>query len=73
MIKLLQRFYFWLRFGIITKRVRAVDGGVESEIEYLDRWGNVVGYWAYGYFYPGMPYQGQIPPKKFECGTFTPL
>ena len=48
----------WLRFGQITETVKAVDGGVASEIEYRGRFGWVVGYWAYGHFDPSLPYQG---------------
>ena len=48
----------WLRFGDITETVKSVDGGVVSEVEYRGRGGQIVGYWAYGYFDPAFPYKG---------------
>lgn len=51
----------WIRFGKIKATVKAVDGGVESEIEYTGRFGRIVGYWAYGYFDPALPYKGDRP------------
>jgi len=48
-----------LRFGKLTERILATAGdNVPSEIEYLDRNGQVVGFWAYGCFHPDYPYQG---------------
>lgn len=48
----------WIRFGKIKATVKATDGGVASEIEYTGRFGRVVGYWAYGFYDPAFPYQG---------------
>lgn len=49
----------WIRFGHVTEKVMATVGdGVVSEIEYRGRGGKMVGYWAYGYFDPKLPYQG---------------
>lgn len=49
----------WVRFGDITEVVRGTAGdGVVAEVEYRGRGGKVVGYWAYGYFDPALPYQG---------------
>lgn len=56
---MLRRLWLWLRFGRITEHVLAVDGGVASEIELHDRFGRVVGYWAYGFYDPHFPYRGQ--------------
>lgn len=50
--------YFYIRFGRLTERVMMNDWYV-AEIEYKDRNGRQVGYWAYGYFEPNQPYQGQ--------------
>jgi hypothetical protein len=56
----LKRFYIWVRFGKITKRVTATAGdNVPAEIEYLDRRGRVVGFWAYGDWHPRYPYRGE--------------
>jgi len=49
----------WIRFGKITEKVKAVDGGHASEIEYRGRFGKVVGYWAYGSYDPSLPYKGE--------------
>lgn len=54
----MKRFLRWLRFGQIKAKVKAVDGGVPSEIEYRGRRGTVVGYWAYGCYDPTLPFQG---------------
>ena len=55
---MLRRLWLWLRFGRVTEHVKAVDGGVPSEIEYRGRFNRVVGYWAYGSFDPQGPYRG---------------
>ena len=49
----------WVRFGTITEHTTATAGdNVTAEVEYRGRHGKVVGYWAYGYFDPNLPYQG---------------
>jgi len=55
---MIRKFYLWLRFGTIRSEVRAVDGGVASEIEYFGRFNKSIGYWAYGSFDPSGPYRG---------------
>ena len=55
----LQAAWLALRFGQITCVVKAVDGGVPSEVEYRGRFDRVVGYWACGSFDPKLPYRGQ--------------
>lgn len=55
----LQAAWRWIRFGTITEHVMGTAGhGIVAEIEYRGR-GKVVGYWAYGYFDPALPYQGK--------------
>lgn len=49
----------WIRFGELKATIKAVDGGTPSEIAYMDRWGRLVGYQAYGHFDPAMPYRGE--------------
>jgi hypothetical protein len=39
--------------------VRAIDGGVASELEYVDDNGKTVGYWAYGSWDDNLPYRGE--------------
>lgn len=56
--KRLVRVWVWFRFGKITARVVSHDGGYPSEIEYRDSDGYLIGYWAFGYFDPKLPYQG---------------
>lgn len=52
-------FWQWVRFGSITEKVVATAGdNVVAEVAYYGRKGRMVGYWAYGYFDPKMPYQG---------------
>ena len=46
-------------FGILTERVIATAGdNIPAEIEFIDKHGNVVGFWAYGHFHPDYPYRG---------------
>lgn len=45
---------------MIYSIVRSVDGGVASEVEFVDEEGQMVGYWAYGHFNPSLPYHGQF-------------
>lgn len=54
----IKKAWQWTRFGTITETVKSVDGGVASEVEYRGRGGKIVGYWAYGYFDPKLPYHG---------------
>ena len=51
----------WLRFGRLYERVTdTLDGHLVMEYEVRSfRSGRIVGYWAHGYFDPGMPYTGQ--------------
>jgi hypothetical protein len=58
MIYLIKAFN-WLRFGTLTPVVIAVDAGVNSEIEYIGRFGIAYGYFAYGNYNPAQPYRGQ--------------
>ena len=49
-----------IRFGKITSKIIATAGdNVPAEIEYYGRGGKLIGFWAYGYFQPNLPYQGQ--------------
>lgn len=51
--------FYWDDSNIVTDEViHAVDGGYVSEIEYLNKYGERIGYWAYGSFDPSLPYQG---------------
>lgn len=47
-----------IRFGKLKAVVVAMDGGLPSEIEYVNSRGIVQGFWGYGSFDPAMPYQG---------------
>jgi hypothetical protein len=52
------KFWQWVLFGKITSRnIDRIDW-IVTEIEYRGRFNRVVGYWAYGYFDPSLPYQG---------------
>lgn len=57
-IQVLKRAWQRIRFGRVTEKVMSVDGGVVSEVAYVDRNGKIVGYWAYGSFDPSFPYKG---------------
>lgn len=45
-------------FGLITETIKDKVENVVSELEYKDKEGNVIGYWAYGFYDPRLPYQG---------------
>jgi len=52
-----RKTYNYLRFGAVTAHIiGTVGGGVPAEIEYRDKDGRVVGFWAYGYWHPDYPY-----------------
>lgn len=60
MKRLLLKWYLKVRFGEITSKVVGTAGdNIPAEIEYYGRGGKVVGFWAYGYYRPKYPYQGQ--------------
>lgn len=48
----------YIRFGNVTERVVGTVGhNVPSEIEFIDKHGNVVGFWAYGHWHPDSKYK----------------
>ena len=55
---LIKKLYLFIRFGKITKRVVDSINGYPCEIAYYDRNGDMIGYWAYGYFDPEGKYRG---------------
>ena len=57
--KIASAVWKWVRFGTITERIKDSINGIPCEIEYVVRWGRVVGFWAYGYWDPSGPYQGK--------------
>lgn len=60
MINRIRRFfrkiYNRIRFGHVRPVVKSTVCGVVAEVAYIDRNGEVVGYWAYGHFDPNLPY-----------------
>ena len=47
----------WLRFGKVSSQVVSTVGhGVVSEVEYKNKKGDIIGYWAYGYYDPKLPF-----------------
>lgn len=67
-MKWMRRVYNWIRFGMVHGVVKGEVGGVVSEIAYYDRRGRMVGYWAYGYFDPSMPYNTGNKPTSYRFG-----
>lgn len=57
-MKCLYKLYVKIRFGKLSYRTVAFVEGCEAEYEVLDRHNKVVGYWAYGYYDPRLPYRG---------------
>lgn len=50
--------YNRVRFGKVTAQVTGTAGhNVAAEIEYRDKSGEVIGFWAYGSWHPSYPYQ----------------
>jgi hypothetical protein len=58
-MRILRRFWRWVRFGCIREEVRSVDGGICSEIAFIGRGGKIVGHWAYGSYDPAFSYKGR--------------
>lgn len=58
LLNTLRNLWIWMRFGEITSKVVYRIDYIECEIEYHDRNGKLIGYWAYGDFDPELPYQG---------------
>ena len=56
---MIKKIWFWIRYGKVKSEVKSTDGGRISEESFMGRNGRRVGYWAYGSFDPGYPYQGQ--------------
>ena len=55
----IKRIYCLIRYGKITSNIIDNINYTPCEIEYVDKNGKTIGYWAYGYFEPYLPYQGQ--------------
>jgi len=58
-INIIKKLWYLLLYGRITYTVMDDINGMVCEEKYVDRYGNIVGYWAYGNFDPNLPYQGQ--------------
>lgn len=58
MIKFFKDLYIKIRFGKVTSEVKDTINGIICEEEFYDRNGEIIGYWAYGYFDPSLPYKG---------------
>lgn len=58
MKRAVRRTYNRVRFGKVAAHVTATAGhNVAAEIEYRDKNGRVVGFWAYGSWEPNSPYK----------------
>jgi len=57
-MSIIKKIYLFIRFGKITKRTVDTINGYPCEIAYYDRNGDMIGYWAYGYFDPEGKYRG---------------
>jgi hypothetical protein len=55
----IKRIYCLIKYGKIDLIVMDNINYTSSEIKYVDRNGKTMGYWAYGYYEPYLPYQGQ--------------
>lgn len=55
-MKLLKLLLNLVRFGKVTAVTKCTIEGIPAEIAYYDRRGRLIGWWAYGYFDPSMPY-----------------
>lgn len=58
MLRKIRKMWNQMRFGSITSKPKEIINGAVAEEEFYDRHGKVIGYWAYGSFDPGLPYQG---------------
>jgi hypothetical protein len=53
-----KRAWLWLRFGCIRSEVKVFDFGLVCEEAFYDCNGTLIGYFAYGYYQPDLPYKG---------------
>lgn len=59
--ELLNKEDFLAKYGEIKEViVDTMDGWLVMETKYVDKNGEILGYWAHGYYEPFMPYQGQF-------------
>lgn len=69
------KFILWLVYGEMKFKVVSRDNGVDSEIQYMDNLGRIVGWYSYGSFDPDMPYQGEcwssVPSIWILCNVIT--
>jgi hypothetical protein len=57
-MRTVRRIYNKVRFGKVTAHVIGTAGHyIEAEVEYRDKRGKLVGFWAYGSWHPGYPYK----------------
>ena len=58
---LVLRFAFWLQWGKVYEGTYWMfhDQGLVCEMQYTNKKGKTIGYWAYGFYDPQFPYQGQ--------------
>jgi hypothetical protein len=55
----LQKIIDWAECLSVDETIKDTINGIPCEIEYRSKLtGNVVGYWAYGYYDPNLPYNG---------------
>lgn len=55
--RVFRKIYNRIRFGNVTAVVKDTVSGAVCEVVYMDSRNRVVGYWAYGYFDPSLPYR----------------
>lgn len=61
MRRALRKLWILLRYGKPTSHViGTVGSGIAAEIEYRDRGGRVIAFWAYGSWEPGSKYHGEF-------------
>jgi hypothetical protein len=56
---LIKKIWQWIKWGTLTEHITAYAGSnIPAEIEYHDRFGRTVGFYAYGDWHPNLPYKG---------------
>ena len=55
--KMLIEMYCRARFGRVKEVVKESIDGIAAEVAFYNSKGKLIGYWAYGYYDPRLPFQ----------------
>ena len=59
-VEIYRKEEFTSKYGEMREVIVDRIESIVTEIKYVDKDDKILGYWAYGHFEPGLPYQGQF-------------